>query len=256
MATADVPQPAPFGYPVIHALRLASGQVLWVYIACHFTNHALGLVSLRVADGALGVVAAIWQSWPGTVVLYGAFLVHLTLALTGLWQRHTLRLPPAELARIGFGLTIPLLLVGHVVATRVAYSWYGEAAEYQRVVANLARDGNRGWQLALLAPGWLHGCMGLNVAFRHRDWYRRWKPWLIGAVAVLPFLAAAGYWAMLTEVTALGYVEHRVPASPEQRAALQAFKSNLLNGYFAVLGLLVFARIARSAWRMRAGQDS
>jgi hypothetical protein len=32
------------------------------------------------------------------------------------------------LLRIGSGLTIPLLLIGHVVSTRVAYSWFGDAA--------------------------------------------------------------------------------------------------------------------------------
>ena len=152
----------------IRSLRLASGQVLWVYIACHFLNHALGLVSLGAAEAELRVAAAVWQSWPVTVLRYGALITHLALALVGLHQRHTLLLPPLEMMRIVFGLTIPLLLFGHVVSTRIAYSWYGEAAQYQRIVASLVRDGSTGWQLAQLAPGWLHGCMGLNVAFRHR----------------------------------------------------------------------------------------
>ena len=59
-------------------------------------------------------------------LLYGAFGVHLTLAL--------------------FGLSIPLLPFGQVVSTRTAHSWYGEAAQYQRIVANLACDGATGWQ--------------------------------------------------------------------------------------------------------------
>ena len=130
----------------IRHLRLGSGLVLWAYIACHFINHSLGLVSLGAAEAALKIAAAVWQSWPGTTLLYGAFGTHLALALLGLYQRHNLRLPPLELMRIGFGLTIPLLLFGHVVSTRIAYSWYGEAAQYQRIVANLACDGATGWQ--------------------------------------------------------------------------------------------------------------
>lgn len=230
----------------IRSLRLASGQVMWTYIAFHFLNHALGLVSLGAAETALRVAAAVWQSWPGTVLLYGAFGTHLALALVGLHQRHTLLLPPLEMMRIVFGLTIPLLLFGHVVSTRIAYSWYGEAAQYQRIVASLARDGNTGWQLALLAPGWLHGCMGLNVAFRHRTWYPRWRPRLIGAVTALPLLAAAGYWSMIGEVAALQLAAPpRVPASPAQREALGALRVDLLTGYFGLLAVVLVSR----SWR-------
>jgi adenylate cyclase len=229
-------------------LRLASGQVLWTYIAFHFLNHSLGLVSLDAAEGALKIAAAVWQSWPGTVLLYGAFCTHLVLALTSLHQRHTLLLPPLELMRIAFGLTIPLLLIGHVVSTRVAFVWYGEAAQYQRIVANLARDGNTGWQLALLAPGWLHGCMGLNVAFRHRAWYQRWRWWLIGFATVLPLSAAAGYWSLLLDVRALGLVTLTAPVGVGQRVALGELRENILSGYIAVIALVFISRTWRD-WR-------
>ena len=113
--------------------------MLWCYIALHFVNHALGLFSLDAAEAALKLAAFVWQSLPGMVLLYGAAATHVVLALASLHQRHTLRLPPAELLRIGFGLTIPLLLLGHVVSTRVAYEWFGEAPHYRR------------WRPALLA---------------------------------------------------------------------------------------------------------
>ena len=233
---------------MIRRLRLASGQLLWFYIACHFINHSLGLISLAAAEAGLKIAAATWQSWPGTVLLYGAFGTHLTLALVGLHQRHTLRLPPLELARILFGLTIPLLLFGHVVGTRVAYSLYGEPAQYQRVVAGLLSSGNTGWQLALLAPGWLHGCMGLNVALRHRAWYQRWRPWLIGFVIALPLSAAAGYWAMTREVEALGLIATPATLTAAQRGALGALRGNLLTAYFALLAAVLASRSWRD-WR-------
>jgi adenylate cyclase len=230
-------------------LRLATGEVMWVYIAFHFVNHALGLVSLDAAEGMLKVAAAVWQSWPGTVILYGAFGVHFVLALVGLHQRHTLLLPPLELARIVFGLTIPLLLFGHVVGTRVAFSVYGEAAQYQRIVGNLARDGGSGWQLALLAPGWLHGCLGLNVAFRHREWYQRVRPWFIAGVVLLPALAALGYWSMIGEVRALiALSPQRPPVAPAQRQALGALQSDMLAVYFGLLALVMMSRSWRD-WR-------
>ena len=236
--------------PLVHRLRLGSGAVMWVYIAAHFTNHALGLISLDAAEAGLRIAVAVWQSPPGTLLLYGAFSLHVVLALYGLHQRHTLRLPPAELARIAFGLTIPLLLVGHVLSTRIAYEWFGDAAKYTRVVGNLMRDGNTGWQLALLAPGWLHGCMGLNVGLRHLAWYRRWRTALIAFAVALPLLAAAGYGALLREVAALDGHAVAVALSPaaaaQRREAFGALRVELLGGYFGLLALVLGTR----AWRV------
>ena len=59
--------------------------------------------------------------------------------------------------RICIGLGFPLLLIGHVFSTRITYEWYWLAPEYSRVVAGLIASGSEGRQLALLAPGWLHG---------------------------------------------------------------------------------------------------
>jgi adenylate cyclase len=246
----------------VHRLRLASGAVMWVYIAAHFTNHALGLISLDAAEAGLRIAVSVWQSLPGTALLYGAFTLHVLLALYGLHQRRTLRLPPAELARIAFGLTIPLLLVGHVLSTRIAYEWYGDAVKYSRVVANLMRDGNTGWQLALLAPGWLHGCMGLNVGLRHRAWYRRWRRALLALAVALPLLAAAGYGALLRDVAALDGHATAVAPTPEsaaqRREALRGLRVELLGGYFGALALVLGARmwrLRRDARRAPAGAD-
>ena len=246
---------------MIRRLRLASGQVLWCYIALHFLNHAFGLISLDAAEAGLRLAAAVWQSPPGTVLLYGAFAVHLTLALTGLHQRHTLRLPPLELMRIVFGLTIPLLLFGHVVSTRVAHDWFGAAAQYRRVVSSLVADGSTGWQLALLAPGWLHGCMGLNVALRHRAWFQRARPALLALVIMLPLAAAGGFWAMTRDIAALGVsIGTPLPSSvaqamaPAQRAELGALRAHLLQAYFVLVAAVLVSRSWRDwrAWRQRS----
>src|SRR4029079_697569 len=61
-------------------LRLASGLVLFTYITLHLANHALGLVSLDVAETALRVTVAMWHSLPGTILLYGPFAIHFLLA--------------------------------------------------------------------------------------------------------------------------------------------------------------------------------
>ena len=67
----------------VRHLRLASGQVMWLYICAHFLNHSLGLLSLGAAEAALKLAAAVWQSLPGTMLLYGAFATHVSPRSTG-----------------------------------------------------------------------------------------------------------------------------------------------------------------------------
>jgi adenylate cyclase len=227
------------------------------YIATHLLNHALGLWSLAAAEQALRLAIVVWHSWLGTLVLYGAFATHLTLALTGLYQRHTLRLPPQELLRIAFGLSFPLLLVGHAVSARIGYEWYGLLPQYQRVIESLISSGNEGRQIALLAPGWLHGCMGLNVAFRHRASYLRWR-WLFVTLAIaLPLASAAGFVLMSQEIAQLlqdpAWRSQRAEQLPAADAkSLGDLRDQMLNIYVGLLTAVLLARTVRWARRRSA----
>ena len=49
-------------------LRLGSGLILFVYVTAHFTNHALGLISLAAAERGLRVAVAVWL---GRLILGG-----------------------------------------------------------------------------------------------------------------------------------------------------------------------------------------
>src|SRR5690349_13214100 len=102
-------------------LRLASGIVLFTYVTLHLACHALGLVSLDIAERALRATVLLWQSPPGTLLLYGAAAVHVTLALLAVYERRTLRMPPLQALRIVLGITMPIALIGHFVATRYAF---------------------------------------------------------------------------------------------------------------------------------------
>ena len=79
--------------PSVRPWRLASGVVLFSYISMHMLNHALGLISITVAEAALDWAAGVWQSIPGTVALYGAFAVHVSLALRTIHERRNWQLP-------------------------------------------------------------------------------------------------------------------------------------------------------------------
>jgi adenylate cyclase len=195
----DTNQEHPFG---LRRLRLVTGVVLFAYILSHLLNHALGLVGLSTAERALAIAKAVWYSTLGTSLLYGAAACHVLLALRTIYLRKHWRLPLIEYVRLSAGFSLPLLLIGHVVTTRVAFSLYGTNAQYSSVVATLISSGSEGWQLALLAPGWLHGCLGLWISFaRFRP--SRGSTWAFFLfVALVPCLAAAGFFSMRSELLA------------------------------------------------------
>src|SRR5258706_13096331 len=185
-------------------LRLGSGLVLFAYVTAHLADHALGLVSVDVAEVGLRVAVAFWHSLPGTLLLYSAAAIHLALALVAVYERRTLRMPPLEALRIALGFGIPLLLIGHLASTRFAFELYGLRSDYARIVWALWTSDGEGRQLALLAPGWWHGCLGLTFASGRGLVDQRMRPLLFGAALLLPVLAALGFLAMGRELAILG----------------------------------------------------
>ena len=72
-------------------LRLYSGLVLFTYLVGHLANHALGVISLEAMNAGIPFTIAPWRTLPGTVLLGGAALVHVSIVLWSLYERQTLR---------------------------------------------------------------------------------------------------------------------------------------------------------------------
>jgi adenylate cyclase len=214
------------------------------YIAIHLVNHALGIVSLALAESGLRVEIALWRSPPITFLLYGAALIHFSLALWTLYSRREWKLPWIEILRLAAGFTFPLLLIGHAVTTRLGDALFAIKPTYALIIANLLIAGTQGMQLALLAPGWLHGCLGLWITLRRFHAMQRIKPLLVALVALIPLLAAAGFLRMAAEVSAMGLPP---PASPKAVVALgtlAAWKYDLTMIYLgAVLTAFLAGRL-------------
>lgn len=228
-------------------LRLASGLVLMSYLTMHLFTHIVGLFSLDAAERGLQFSILIWQSLPGTVLLYGAFGLHLWLALRTIAMRTHWRLPLIEWLRLWAGFSLPMLLISHVVTTRVATSAYGFEPTYGKVVTSLAAGGAQAWQVALLAPGWVHGCLGLWVSLRHRPTAQWLRPWLFAFMVAVPVLSAAGFLQMGHDLEAAGVVAIERGSDPTRPAAQGAWRSGLLGGYLGlVVGAVIWGR-----WRRR-----
>jgi adenylate cyclase len=240
----------------IRPLRLGSGLVLFAYLAEHLANHALGLVSVSAAETGLRAATMVWHSAAGTLLLYGAAVTHLTLAIGTLCSRRMLRMPMAETFRVALGFGVPLLLIGHFATTRGAFALYGVAPDYHRIVWMLVSSGGEGRQLALLTPGWLHGCMGLNFAFGYHPLWRRLRPLLLAVALLLPVLAALGFLAMGRELAHLGAdsvwrATHVTLLDVRQRAGVEHLRDGLLAGYLTVVCAALLVRALRTALENR-----
>jgi adenylate cyclase len=239
-------------------LRFASGLVLFAYITAHLSNHALGLISLDAAEAGLRLSTAMWHSPPGTLLLYCTAALHFVLALRSIYQRRTFRIPPLELLRIGLGFWMPVLLLGHAITTRLEFELIGSPTTYARIVSDLWRTDSEWRQLGLLAPGWLHGCLGLNFALCRHVLYQKLRPVLFAVALLLPVLSALGFVAMGKELARAAPVGPAIAATvlaapaigtqaiAERRAKLNRWRSGLLYGYFAIIALAFVARGVRN----------
>jgi adenylate cyclase len=173
-------------------LRLASGLVLMAYALTHLLNHTLGIHSLAVMESGGRIFSAVWRSAPGTLLLYAAFAVHITLAVHKLWRRRSLKMPPWEMAQVVLGLLIPFWLVVHIIGTRGAHQFLGVDDSYTYVLNTLWPDGAQRQSLMLILV-WLHGCIGIHFWLRLRSWYRAVQPCLLALAVLVPALALIGF---------------------------------------------------------------
>jgi adenylate cyclase len=182
--------------------RLWSGLVLMIFVTSHLLNHALGIFGLDVMGEAQEWRVAVWRSWPGTILLFGAFIIHVALALRRVVGRRTWRMPPMEAAQIILGILIPFFLLTHVVDTRALSAWAGIDDSYVNILRFLWPD-NAILQSVALVIVWGHGVIGVHYAFHVRRWYRPAKGFLAILAVLIPVLALAGFVAAGREAAKL-----------------------------------------------------
>jgi adenylate cyclase len=232
-------------------LRLASGVVLFSYVATHLANHAVGLVSLATAEAVRLGFIAFWRSMPATLLLYAAFAVHIALAFAAIYQRRTLSMPPLEWLRLAVGFSIPLLLAGHLAGTRLAWELYGVADTYARIAWAISSSDRELYQLALVAAAWTHGCLGLHFMHRHRALYRRWFHVVFALAVLLPAAGFAGFFTMTREIAADAAVRAAIPALDDAaRATIARIVDGILIAFLALLAGTLIARALRD-WNDR-----
>jgi adenylate cyclase len=246
---------------MIRRLRLLSGLVMLAYVTMHLANHAVGLISLKAMEDVLWYIFRIWTNRPAQLLLYSSFLVHYALALYALWQRRTLRLRLSELSQIVLGFAIPLLLVRHVVVTRISDSFFHTDVGYYAYLlwVYFVRSPDHGFvQMLVLVVAWAHAMIGLHFWLRVRPWYARLQPAALVAAVLVPVLSLLGAIEAGRQVIALAADpawtrEAFTLPSSETQHALETI-TEILSWFFAgVVGAVLLARLVRHAWRRRRG---
>jgi adenylate cyclase len=236
----------------------------------HLSNHALGLISIDVAEKGQHWFLLIWRNPVGTVLFYGAVAVHVLLVLRSLYIRRTLAMPVGEAFQIATGLLIPLLLIDHVIGTRIAHDIYGVADNYRTIIKTLwvTAPSNGVRQTAALITVWIHGCIGVHFWLRYRPWYTRITPIMLAFAILLPVLALLGFANMGRAITY--YMAHTppvhgypggyyndtalTPATPESTSeAVRPYRIGLYGGFCLAIVALFLMRAQRRL-RERAHQ--
>lgn len=219
-------------------LRLTSGLILFVFVLGHFLNLGLGLISVSVMEAVEYYRWWVWHTWIGTILLYGAFGVHI---LAGLWKlvwRATWRMPLSEAAQIVLGLAIPYFLVDHILATRVMAGQFGYHDSFVNVLRGIW-PGLAWSQSALIFIVWVHACIGINYSLRLWPLYTRAFPWLVAGAVLVPTLALMGWITAGRAVALMSFTDPQMTA--EQRSIFARLQTLADVTVAIVLGLLVLS---------------
>jgi len=97
-----------------------------------------------------------------------------------------------QTTQIVSGLSVPLLLIMHVVYNRGAASLAGTDDTYTYELGNIWPD--LAWEHSLLLlVVWVHGCMGIHFWLRLYGPYRRIFPLLLTLAVIIPLAALGGF---------------------------------------------------------------
>lgn len=248
---------------MIRRLHLTTGLVLFTYLLTHQLNHALGLISLDALAAGREVFLAVWRNPVGTVLLYGALLLHGGLAFAAIYRRRRLAMPPWEAAQLILGLAIPPLLAQHILGTRVANEFLGvnDSYVYVLLIYFVFNPVLAVKQVLVTLVAWLHGCIGMHYWLRLKPWYPRAVPYLYGAALTVPLLALLGFLVAGREVARLAADPVWLDAAlalirrPDEAgvALIYSLDTAVIVGFAGLLAAVLAARWLRLQMTRRRG---
>lgn len=247
----------------VRQVRLACGLVLFAYLVSHFLNHALGNISMEALAEGVYYHTVFWQFLPVAIAFYIAALTHAGLGIWALYQRREFRWKAIEPLQLVLGLSIPALIIAHLIGVRLGETLFGHEKLYPQVFyAYWVVWPYKILQMyAVLLIAWTHGCIGLYFWLRMRAFFKRAAPFLLAAAILIPTLAMLGLYqggrsvvadSESKEWRAENLAPRQVGTAAEQDA-LESIVEYFLVGYFGLIGLVLLARGARALAERRGG---
>ena len=256
-------RPNPIAGIGVRQVRIACGLILFFYLLSHFSNHALGNISYEAMEAALDYHMRFWRDPVVATVFYSAAVVHWSLGLWALYERRQFRYKTPEMTQLLLGLSIPFLIVGHLVGVRVAAALFERDLYYAQVFnAYWVGKPYLHWiQYALLFVAWTHGCIGLYFWLRLKPFFRTAAPYLLAAAVLIPTLAFLGLVQGAREVRVLSenpeWRANNLPPGGILTAGQRDTLDNIIAisgaGYLTVLALIIAARGVRALRERRGG---
>ncbi|MBR1245452.1 adenylate/guanylate cyclase domain-containing protein [Bradyrhizobium sp. AUGA SZCCT0169] len=247
----------------LRQVRLATGVVLFAYLISHFVNHALGNISMEALASGVYWHTLFWHSLPVTLVFYAACLIHTGLGIWALYERRQFRWKAIEPLQLVLGLSIPAMIITHVIGVRLGYSLYGHEILYPQVFFAywISWPPLKMWMLfAVLVISWTHGCIGLYLWLRMKALYKTAAPYLLAAAVLIPTLAMLGLYQggriVVDSDSAEWRAENLKPSqtgTSAEKAVLNQITDYLLLGYWGLLGFTLLAKGARAIHERRGG---
>jgi adenylate cyclase len=247
----------------VRQVRLVCGLILFTYLLSHFLNHALGNISVEAMQAGVYYHTAFWQFLPVAVVFYTAALLHMSLGVWALYQRREFRWKAMEPLQLALGLSVPLLIMSHIVGVRLGVTLFDKQKLYpQELYSFWVARPDKGLEMtAVLLIAWTHGCIGLHFWLRMKAFYKRRAPFLLAAAVLIPSLALLGFYqggrSIVAESAVPGWKDENLSAekmgTPAQQEMLDAITDYSLLAYLGLIGLAVLARGARGLLERRGG---
>ncbi|WP_213289085.1 adenylate/guanylate cyclase domain-containing protein [Bradyrhizobium sp. sGM-13] len=249
----------------LRQIRLITGVILFAYLVSHFLNHALGNISLEALATGVYLHTSFWQFLPVTILFYAACLVHTALGIWALYERRQFRWKAIEPLQLALGLSVPMLIIAHIIGVRLGQTLYGHEKLYPQVLfLYWIWAPWRIWMmLAVMTIAWVHGCIGLYLWLRMRAFYKRAAPFLLAAAVLIPTLSMLGFYQSGRMVIDNDSAEWRAETQSQRQIGTQAEAQALdritdyfLFGYFGLIGIALVARGVRAINERRRGMIS
>jgi adenylate cyclase len=247
----------------LRQIRLFCGLVLFAYLVSHFLNHALGNISMDALAAGVYYHTVFWQFLPVAVLFYTAVFVHMGLGLWALYQRRQFRWKAIEPLQLVLGLSIPALVIAHIVGVRLGQTLFGQEKLYPQVFyAYWIVWPYKVWiMFAVLNVAWIHGCIGIYFWLRMKSFFTKAAPFLLAAAILIPTIAMLGLYqggrtvvadSANAEWSAENLTREQVGSTHEQDV-LASIADYSLIGYLGLIGLVLAARSARLLLERRRG---